>query len=143
MKNCKVCSENPKNQRLDRFKFLSRKRQEKETLRQFWIELNGLAAKCNFGGIAESLVKDVFIVSMINKDVQQKWRTEPKTTVQESIEFAIAYEEGTIRQKSFDKLEKPNVKIEANEINNIKVEQRDGDSARNASGAKLTFRHNT
>ena len=51
-------------------------------------------------------MKDVFIVNIMNKDVQQKHCTEPKTTIQEDIEFTIAYEEGTIQQKSFDKLEK-------------------------------------
>ena len=103
LKNCKECFQKPKTETSDRFKLLSRK--QKETLGQFWNELNGLAAKCNFGGITESLVKDVFIVNMMNKVVQQKVCTEPKATVQENIEFAIAYERGTIRQKSFDKLE--------------------------------------
>ena len=42
--------------------------------------MNGLASKCNFGTITESLVKDVFIVNLINKEVQQKLCTEPKTT---------------------------------------------------------------
>ena len=119
LKKCKFCFEKPKNETLDRFKILSRKQHGGETLRQFWNELNGLAAKCNFGRITESLVKDVFIVNMMNKDVQQKLCTEPKTTIEENIEFAIAYEEGTIRQKSFDKLEKLNVKTEAGEINKV------------------------
>ena len=80
LKNCKDCFEKPKNETLERVKFLSRKQKEKESLRQFWNELNGLAAKCNFGNITESLVKDVFIVNLINKDVQHKLCTEPKTT---------------------------------------------------------------
>ena len=42
IKNCKDCFEKPKNETLDRFKFLSRKQGEGETLRQFWSELNGL-----------------------------------------------------------------------------------------------------
>ena len=56
---------------------------------------------------------------MMNKNVQQKLCTELKTTIQENIEFAIAYEEGTIRQKSFDQLGKLNVKTEAGEMNNV------------------------
>ena len=35
IKTCK-CFEKPKNETLDRFKFLSRKQKENETLRQFW-----------------------------------------------------------------------------------------------------------
>ena len=120
LKNCKDCIEKPKNETLDWYKFLSRKQLEGETLRQFWNELNGLAAKCNFGGITESLLKDVlFIVNMTNKEVQQKLCTEPETTVQRNIEFVIAYEEGTVRQKSFVKLEKINVKSEVGEKNNV------------------------
>ena len=76
-----------KSETLDRFKFLSRKK-EGESLKQFWNELNGLALKCNFGTITESLVKDVFIVNMINKEVLQKLCTEPKANVN-NIQFAI------------------------------------------------------
>ena len=119
IKNCKDCFEKPKNETLDRFKFLSRKQEEGETLRQFWSELNGLAAKCNFGGITESLVKDVFIVNMNNKEVQQKMCTEPKSTIEENIQFAFAYEEGIIRQQSFEQTTQPNIKCEPKDINNI------------------------
>ena len=119
LKNCKECFEKPKNETLDRFKFLSRKQKEGESLKQFWNELNGLASKCNFGAITESLVKDVFIVNKNNKEVQQKLCTEPKANVNDNIQFAIAYEEGTIRQQSFETLEKPKIKAEPSEINNI------------------------
>ena len=122
LQKCKDCFEKPKNERLDRFKFLSRKQNENETLKQFWNELNGLAAKCNFGTITESLVKDVFIVNMNNEEVQQKLCTEPKTSIADTIQFAIAYEEGTLRQQTFDKLDKPNIKHEPYEINNINTE---------------------
>ena len=49
LKNYRNCFEKSKNELLDKEKFLSRKQKESETLRQFWNELNGLAAKCNFG----------------------------------------------------------------------------------------------
>ena len=88
-------------------------------MKNFWNELNGLAAKCNFGAITDSLVKDVFTVNMINQDVQQKLCTEPKATATETIQFAIAYEEFTLRQQSFGMLDKPNIKTEATEVNNI------------------------
>ena len=64
-------------------------------------------------------MKDVFIVNMNNKEVQQKLCTEPKGTNGETIQFAISYEEGAMRQQSFDKLDKPNIKAEPNEIINI------------------------
>ena len=64
-------------------------------------------------------MKDVFIVNMNNKEVQQKLCTEPKTTIADRTQFAISYEEGSLRQQTFDKLDKPNIKVEPNEINNI------------------------
>ena len=119
IKTCKECFEKPKSETLDRFKFLSRKQKENETLRQFWNEVNGSAAKCSFGAVTGSLVKDVFIVSMNNKGVHHKLCTEQKDTIAETIQFAISYEEGAMRQQSFDKMDKPNIKAEPNEINNI------------------------
>ena len=56
---------------------------------------------------------------MMNKDDQQKLCTDPKSTVAENIRFAIAYEEGTIRQQSFDQLDKPLIKTEVNARNNV------------------------
>ena len=40
IKTCKECFVEPKNEPLDRFKFLSRKQKEGETLRQLWNEMN-------------------------------------------------------------------------------------------------------
>ena len=88
---------------------MSRKQKENETLGQFWKELNGLAARCNFGNVTESLVKDGFIVNMNNKEVQQKLWTEPKDTNAEAIQFVISYEEGAMGQQSFVKLDTPNI----------------------------------
>ena len=56
---------------------------------------------------------------MANQDVQQKLCTDPKPTAEETIQFAIAYEEGTYRQQSFGMLDKPNIKTEPTEVNNI------------------------
>ena len=119
LNNCKDCLEKPKNKTLDRFKLLSRKQNEGESLRNFWNESNGLAANCNFGTITDSLVKDVFTVNMTNQYVQQKLCTEPKATAAETIQFAVAYEEGTLRQQSFGMLNKPNIKTEVTDVNNI------------------------
>ena len=55
---------------------------------------------------------------MNNEEVQQKLCTEPKETIPETIQFAMSYE-GGMRQQSFDKLDKPNIDAEPNEINNI------------------------
>ena len=59
-----------RNRTLDRHKFLSRKQQVNESLKQFWHALNGLASKCELGEITQTLVHDVFILNMNSKKVQ-------------------------------------------------------------------------
>ena len=101
LKNCKDTFDTKRNRTLDRVRFLSRKQMASETLEQFWHSLNGLASECDFGVQTESLVHDIFILNMKNSAVQEKLCTEPKTNPKDALEFAIAYEEGTLRQKSY------------------------------------------
>ena len=72
-----------------------------ETLEQFWHSVNGVAAECDFGSQTESLVYDIFILNMRNLTVQERLCTEPKSTSKDALEFAIAFEERTLRQKSY------------------------------------------
>ena len=62
--------------------------------------LNGLAALCDFREITSTLVLDMFILHMNNKKVQEKLCTEPKEPDQ-TLEFAIAFEEGVKPQKAY------------------------------------------
>ena len=94
------CFQVKRNRTLDRHKFFSRAQQPGESLKQFWHTLNGLAALCNFGEITNTLVLDMFILHMNNKKVQEKLCTEPREPEQ-ALEFAIAFEEGVKRQKSY------------------------------------------
>ena len=48
---------------------------------------------------------------MKNQTVQEKFRTEPKAKPQEALAFAVAFEEGTIRQKSYGET-KTQIKVE-------------------------------
>ena len=114
LKNCKDCFEKPKNETLDRLKFLSR------IVEELLERIKWTSSKVQFfGAITDSLVKDVFTVNMTNQDVQQKLCTEPKTTAAETIHFAVAYEESTLRQQSFGMLDEPNIKTEVADVNNI------------------------
>ena len=47
------------------------------------------------------MVMDVFIANMTNETVQTKLTTEPKSTPDEVLKFAEAYEEGITRQKTY------------------------------------------
>ena len=71
-----------------------------ETLEQAGHSFNGMALECNFGAQTESLVHDLFILTMKNLAVQEKLCREPKTIPKNALDFAIAYEEGTLRKKS-------------------------------------------
>ena len=111
LKNCKDTFDTKRNSALDRFRFLSRKQMQTESLEQFWHSLKGLAAECDFGTQTESLVHDIFMENMKNQTVQEKLRTGPKATPQEALAFAIAFAEGTIRQKSYGDT-KTKIKVE-------------------------------
>ena len=113
MENCKETFDVKRNRTLDRFRFLSRKQTQTESLEQFWHSLNGMAAECDFGGQTENLVHDIFILNMRNLAVQEKLCTEPKNTPKEALEFAIAYEEGSLRQKTY---REPKVEIKTEPI---------------------------
>ena len=101
VKNCEDTFNTKRNRTLDRFRFLSRKQKQTESLEQFWHALNGMAADCDFGAQTESLVHDIFILNMKNLTVQERLCTEPKTNPKDALEFAIAFEEGSLRQKSY------------------------------------------
>ena len=94
------CFQVKRNRTLDRHRFFSRAQQPGESLQQFWHTLNGLAALCDFGEITNTLVLDMFILHMNNKKVQEKLCTEPREPEQ-ALEFAIAFEEGVKRQRSY------------------------------------------
>ena len=80
VQHCTECFQTRQNRTLDRHSFLSRKQKPNETLNQFWNNLNGLAARCEFGSQTEGLVHDIFILRMNNKQVQEKLCIEPKET---------------------------------------------------------------
>ena len=110
---CNECFQIRRNRTLDRHVFLSRKRKPSESLNQFWNALNGLAAKCDFGDQKESLVHDISVFNMANKQVQEKLCTEPKETPTEALQFASAFEDGLKRQKSYNYInQEPRVKDE-------------------------------
>ena len=88
-----------------------------ETLQQFWHTLNGLAALCDFGEITKTLVLDMFILHMNNKKVQEKLCIEPREPYQ-ALEFAIAFEEGVKRQKSYglQTIENPKIAVKTEPV---------------------------
>ena len=100
--NCEQAFRKPRNRTLEKYKFFSRKQTQKETLRQFWHTLTGMAAKFDFGDQTDSLIMDTFIQNMNNKTFKQKLCTEPKENPEDTFRFAIAYEERVNQHKAFE-----------------------------------------
>ena len=65
-----------------------------------------------------------------------------KKTVNDNIQLAIAYEERTIRQQSFDNMEKFKVKTESTEINNMNQTAKRWEPAKKCFVAKEFSPHN-
>ena len=97
---CNCCKESGEFTLSVNWKNQSRKQQPAESLHQFWNNLNGLTAKCDFGKQTQSLVYDMFVLKMSSKKkVQERLCTEPKEDPLAALQFAIAFEEGIRRQK--------------------------------------------
>ena len=89
----------------NRFQFLARKQQIKESLEQFHSVLSGLAARCNFGALEDRILRDVFIVNRNIREAQNELCRSTKTP-EELYRVALLYERG-------DKYAKSNVAISA------------------------------
>ena len=89
--NCDQTHLKPWNTTLDRYNFFSRTKQRHKSLRQFWIVLTGLAAKCDFGHQTESLTMAAFFQSINNRTVQKRLCTEPKDWPEKAVRFANAF----------------------------------------------------
>ena len=66
--------------------------------------LNGPAAKYDFGNQTEGLVYDIFVLNMAYKQVQEKLCTEPKDHPAEALQFALAFEGGLKRQRTYENI---------------------------------------
>ena len=59
-----------------------------------------LAARCELGDITQTLVRDVFILNMNKKKVQERPCVEPFANPTDALQYAISYEARLQRQKS-------------------------------------------
>ena len=71
------------------------------SLHVFWNFLIGLAAKYDFGSQTEGLVYDIFVRNMSNNQVHEKLFKAPKDNTAVAFQFAILFEDGTKRQKTY------------------------------------------
>ena len=83
-----------RNRTPDRFRFFSRKHENRESRQQFWNALKGLTPKREFEGQTNSLVDDIFTLNMHKKAVQERLCTEPNGSPEDALQFAVAFKEG-------------------------------------------------
>ena len=65
--------------------------------------MKGFVSKGDFGNQSKSLIYDIFILNIVNKQVREKLCTEQKSTPGEALQFAIAFEHALEQQKSIGK----------------------------------------
>ena len=88
------------NETYETFQLLARKKQKGESLKQFHSVLSGLAARSNFWNVGDSILRDVFIVNMNNREAQNELCRSTKTP-EEVYRFALLYESGYHHAKSY------------------------------------------
>ena len=81
----------------DRYLFLTRKQQKGEPIEKFYGHLKELYENCDRGEKGDTIIKDVFIANMQNKDIQRELL---KETVEsdKALAIAINIEMGTLNQ---------------------------------------------
>ena len=91
---------NERNKTYETFQLLARKKHIGEYLEQFYSVLSGLAARCNFGALETRIMRDIFIVNMINREAQNELCRSTRTP-DEVCRIAFSYERGNNYAKSY------------------------------------------
>ena len=69
-----------KNMTLIRHKFLSYKQREGQTFSEFVTQLRKLSTDCEFGELRDSLIRDIIVIGIVDKRVQERLLRESKLT---------------------------------------------------------------
>ena len=80
--------------------FVSLKQEPKESLQPFWNALHGLTTNCEIEQQTHHLAYDKFILTTHNNATQERLCTEPKSSREEAMKFAITFEKKSKRQDS-------------------------------------------
>ena len=82
-----------KNVTYERLKLFSREIKQNESLEYFHNALQDLAKTCELGTLKASLVKDLFIAKINNKELQMKFCREKTTPGEVSVELCYLVRE--------------------------------------------------
>ena len=92
-----------KNVTYERMMLFSRSQKQGETMESFHNSLSHLAKTCELGNLEQSLVKDLFVAKMANKELQLKFCKE-RTSADDVLKEIILYERGTMESNTFQQI---------------------------------------
>lgn len=91
---------NPKkNVTFERYKFLTCKQKEGQSVENYVTLLKGLAQSCELGTLEENLVKDVMICGLVSEPLREKLLLEEATTLNDAIRMCVNMESTRERNK--------------------------------------------
>ena len=82
-----------KNMTLIRHKFLSYKQREGQTFSEFLTQLRKLSTDCEFGELKDSLIRDIIVIGILDKRVQERLLRESELTLKRAIEISTSSEQ--------------------------------------------------
>ena len=86
---CIALFQKERNETNEMYKMLSKKQKEEESLKSFYAELSGMAARCNLGTQEQKMVRDICIFNMRNRDAQNELCRET-ITPEEALRIAMS-----------------------------------------------------
>ena len=103
----------------DRYLFLTRKQQKKEPIEKFYGHLKELSENCDLGEKGDTIIRDVFIASMQNEDIQKELL---KKTVEldKALAIAINIEMGILNQLKMN-ASKTELNSTVNQVQRIRI----------------------
>ncbi len=91
---------NPKpSETVQRAKFHSRVRKQRETIADFVVELRALAEFCNFGASLNEMLRDRIVCGINSSKLQQRLLAEKELTLVKAIDLAQGMETATKNAK--------------------------------------------
>ncbi|UYV80232.1 K02A2.6-like, partial [Cordylochernes scorpioides] len=108
-----------------RNKFFTSVQKEGQGITEFVRELKQLAQECEFEELAESLIRDRFIIGMIDQEVKRKLLEDPQLTLPKAISVATIAESVCVQIASWEEKQAMIEKINKNtwEKNRSRVEK--------------------
>ena len=101
---------------VERFKFHSRSRAEKESVQEFVAGLRKLTEHCAFNETLEDMIRDRLVCGINDDQIQRRLLAEPKLTLKRAVEIAIAME---LAVKNVVDLQNTKQSVDAHQVHRV------------------------